>query len=136
MGLFPFIVLAFLTPHSEESFLAIHRCTVPNSIRGYAESCRERRALDAAVPATKRRALENTGHACQIRLLPQLLLQRNRVACLAYEVGEKLRRLLLLFFTKLLESGIAAQRIPERIEPKKRRSNRVLPVNVAIVRRM
>jgi len=38
MGLFPFIVLAFLTPHSEESFLAIHRCTVPNSIRGYAES--------------------------------------------------------------------------------------------------
>src|SRR5215468_5054280 len=38
MVLFPFIVLAFLTPHSEESFLAIHRCTVPNSIRGYAES--------------------------------------------------------------------------------------------------
>jgi hypothetical protein len=47
---------------------------------------------------------------------------------------QSVAKLLLLFLAEFLESGIAAQRIPERIEPKKRRRNRVLPVNVAIVR--
>jgi len=42
----------------------------------------------------------------------------------------------LLFLAEFLEHGIAAQRIPERIEPKERWRNRYRVVKVAIIGRL
>ena len=44
--------------------------------------------------------------------------------------------LLLLFFAEFLESRIAAQRVPERIEPKERWRNRYRVIKVAIIGRL
>jgi hypothetical protein len=64
------------------------------------------------------------------RLPLQLLLQHNRLCCDVHYMGEAIfnsskncRQSVLLFFAEFLEARIGAQRIPERIEPQKRRRN-------------
>ena len=74
--------------------------------------------VEATVPAAKRCVLQEAGDTPATGDVTSARSpQRRRV------------KLFLLFLAEFLESGIAAQRIPERIEPKKGRRNGRWAVN-------
>ena len=50
------------------------------------------------------------------RLPPQLLPERSPLGCGRYDLREEIKGSRLLFLAEFLESGIAAQRVPDWIE--------------------